>query len=213
MTSEVATRMTELQRQCEHFKDDTCWTYIQQTDRSLTWLFAEWLTAADFLFKVCKLHGWGLSTPPPIYDKNCSFASGGGGWNVFHRGVVCLLVFWASGLWRVGEGRRYGFTPLGRARPRCWQQVLFDVDVPCWVTELASTYDLHYDQRRKARWWLVTPDRQGVGGLGGWVGRGGRRDGRRPADGDWRGRGKKCRSKETNWSGRRDERRLHEKNM
>lgn len=26
------------------------------------------------------------------------------------------------------------------------------VDVPCWVTELASTYDPHYDQRRNACW-------------------------------------------------------------
>lgn len=28
------------------------------------------------------------------------------------------------------------------------------VDVPCWVSELASTYDLHYDQRRNACWWM-----------------------------------------------------------
>lgn len=47
---------------------------------------------------------------------------------------------------------RYGFTTVGRARSHCWQQVLFDVDVQCWVSVLASTYDLHYDQRRNACW-------------------------------------------------------------
>lgn len=29
------------------------------------------------------------------------------------------------------------------------------MDVPCWVSELASTYDLHYDQRRNACWWMT----------------------------------------------------------
>lgn len=38
---------------------------------------------------------------------------------------------------------------------RRWQQVLFDVDVLCRVSVSASTYDLHYDQRRNACWWTT----------------------------------------------------------
>lgn len=85
---------------------------------------------------------------------------------------LCLSVYTSAGLlgfhfmacwW---SRRRYGFTRLGRARPRCWQQVLFDVDVPCWVSTLASTYDLNYDQRRNGMlvddWWLWA-DRSGRG--------------------------------------------------
>lgn len=117
--------------------------------------------------KSCKLHLRGLSTPQLICDKNCSFV--GADWNVSQKGMVCLSVgllgFHFMACW---WGRhRYGFTPLGRARPRCWQQVLFDVDVPCWVSELASTYDLHYDQRRNACWWMTGDSRQtGEGGCG-----------------------------------------------
>lgn len=39
------------------------------------------------------------------------------------------------------------------------------MDVPCWVSVLASTYDLHYDQRRNACWWMTGDSGQtGEGG-------------------------------------------------
>lgn len=38
---------------------------------------------------------------------------------------------------------------------RRWQQVLFDVDVLCRVSVSASTYDLHYDQKRNACRWTT----------------------------------------------------------
>jgi len=82
--------------------------------------------------------------------------------NVSQRGVVCLSVCLLVSHFTVcwWDRHRYGFTRLGRARPRCWQQVLFDVDVPCWVSALASTYDLNYDQRRDACWWMTSGSRK-----------------------------------------------------
>lgn len=29
------------------------------------------------------------------------------------------------------------------------------MDVPCWVSDLALTCDLHYDQRSNACWWMT----------------------------------------------------------
>lgn len=67
------------------------------------------------------------------------------------------MAFWSFELpfyWLVGEAET-DMVSLGLAEsgPCCWQLVLFDV--PCWVSELASAYDLNYDQRRDACCWMT----------------------------------------------------------
>lgn len=45
------------------------------------------------------------------------------------------------------------------------RQVLFDVDVLCWVSELASTHAIHYDQKKNACMWMTGDSGQtGEGG-------------------------------------------------
>lgn len=92
--------------------------------------------------------------------------------------------------------RRYGFTPLGRARSLpltagfiwCGRPVLgfsvgFNIWSPLWPEEERMLVD---------DWWLGA-DRRGRGGARG--------DGGRPTDGDWYGGSWKCGSLETSWSG------------
>lgn len=118
---------------------------------------SDWQLQAFAGEKACKPHSdiWERTNQ---YYRKCSFD---GGRKECLPGRCGPSVYMSVGL--LGShftvcwwGRhRYGFTPLGRARPCCWQQVLFDVDVPCWVSALASTYDLNYDQRRNACWWMT----------------------------------------------------------
>lgn len=121
------------------------------------------------------IEGWfhlrSLRTLHPTCDRKCSLECISERCGLSVRPSVCvgLLGFHFTACW--WSWHRYGFTTLGRARSHCWQQVLFDVDVQCWVSVLASTYDLHYDQRRNACWWMT-----GDSGKRG-ERRGGRRDG------------------------------------